>query len=268
MRVCARSHGTSRTHRSSRSCTTSCSGPTATLWPTPALPPARPATGGRCSPSSPTCSSTASTLRAVPEPQALPRSPAARDSGRPAPGGRAAVSSCSRSTASRAGRSACRRRRSRRSPAWSVANVLRRDRARGARLHGCARLRRGRVADDVFASGRRTSPTRRSSSSRTITALYEMHATMKGGARSASSSTAATSHHRGHRPRGCLRARRRSEHRLPVRVSTRVAERGASTAHRAASAITKRWRMPPRPGPAHHHTAFAAGAGSACVLSS
>ena len=70
-----RSPAPTTTRRSCCACTSACS-VTATRWPSRAPPPARPATGGRCSPTRPTCSSTpagaspstpAPTARSAPE---------------------------------------------------------------------------------------------------------------------------------------------------------------------------------------------------------
>ena len=100
-RDCVRSPGPRWSHRWSCPCTTASSA-TATRSPSRARPPARPATGGRCSPTRPTCSSTpAAASRSTPARSAR----SARSSAswaRPGPAGSSAASSCSPSTARRA----------------------------------------------------------------------------------------------------------------------------------------------------------------------
>ena len=117
-------------------------------------------------------------VRALPQPRTPARPGAARARPRPAPGGCARASSCSRSTASRAGRSASARRRSRpsrrgRPPTCSTT-------AERAVLAYTDALVRGdgRVPDALFDQLRRHLADVEILELTYITCLYEMHALM------------------------------------------------------------------------------------------
>ena len=175
--------------------------------------PARPATGGRCSRSCPTCSSTAVDGFGLYQSPKRLLDPQLRELGQTrvgwARGSQFVFSqhckSCraiGMSEAEDRGDPGVDRRRRASTPT---------ERAR-ARLHRRARLRRrpgGRRR--VRRSCGRTSTTRRSSSSPTSPSLYEMHATMSRALRMEFDDRR-RAHRRGDRSRRRVRARRRSEH--------------------------------------------------------
>ena len=184
---------------------------------TAAPPPARPATGGPCSRSCPTCCSTPSTASRCTRARSGCSTRVLRELGQTRVGwaARQPVRVLAALQVVPGARESARSR-SRPSPTWQVADCFDRDRAGGARLHRRPRLRRRPGRRRRLRGAAAHLCDEEILELTYITALYDMHAVMSRGA-AHRVRRPRRAHRRGRGPERCLRARR-----PPPRLITRT----------------------------------------------